>query len=261
MLIFFQMASVRGDDLSKSLILVKVPHSNSAISHCSECGCSCDQHSANSMNTRKKLLFLFTLATLALLSIVILSEQLISRHLNRFLSEPEFTVFTLQDWESDLKNFNPDLQQQDHLHSQTFLSYADDLTVVESGIFWSSQLEARVPPGPTEIVVQSQLQELRQRKVSSVKQPDWLHCGRELNRFVEFQDGTKACARFRASHDEFVQGELMAFYLARLLGITNTPAVILSRVSKVIQIKTQGISAVNNPKEYLGLADPLYVIG
>ncbi len=178
------------------------------------------------MNTRRKLLVLFTLATLALLSIVIISEQLISRHLNRFLAEPEFTVFTLQDWEKSLAEFESQIQDK----SLTFVTKPGNLKVIEDGIFWSKELEAKVPPGPSEMVVQSQLQELRNRKVSEVKQPDWLHCGRELNRFVEFEDGSKACARYRSAHSEFVQGELMAFYLARLLGITNTPAVILSRV-------------------------------
>ena len=85
-------------------------------------------------------------------------------------------------------------------------------------------------PGPSDAQVQFKLQELRERKVQSLDKPDWLHCGRDKNRFVHFQDGGHACARFRANHAEFVQGEVMAFYLARLLGITNTPAVILSEV-------------------------------
>ena len=60
-----------------------------------------------------------------------------------------------------------------------------------------------------------------------------VHCGRDKNRFVEFSSGSgmHACARNRGSgRAEFVQGEVMAFYLARLLGITNTPAVALSKV-------------------------------
>ena len=76
------------------------------------------------------------------------------------------------------------------------------------------------------------MQELRDRKIKSLESPSWLHCGREKNRFVHFEDGSNACARYRGpDHAEFIQGELMAFYLARLLGITNTPAVVLSEVS------------------------------
>ena len=88
--------------------------------------------------------------------------------------------------------------------------------------------------GPSDQEVQSQLQQLRQRHVTKLAHPDWLHCGREKNRFVSFDDGSNACARFRSVHTEFVQGEIMAFYLARLLGITNTPAVVLSKVGLTV---------------------------
>ena len=84
--------------------------------------------------------------------------------------------------------------------------------------------------GPNDAQIQAQLHEIRNRKVKSLEHPDWLHCGRSPNRYVKFQDGTHACARYRNDHVEFVQGEVMAFYLARLLGITNTPAVVLSEV-------------------------------
>jgi hypothetical protein len=79
--------------------------------------------------------------------------------------------------------------------------------------------------------VLTKLQRLREGLVVSVENPDWLHCGREKNRFVHFNDGGSACARYRSAHPEFVQGEVMAFYLARILGITNSPAVALSKVS------------------------------
>ena len=106
--------------------------------------------------------------------------------------------------------------------------------VIQDGIFWSSDLENRIKFGPSDGQVQMQLQELRFRTVEKLEKPDWLHCGHEQNRFVQFKDGSKACARFRSNHVEFVQGEVMAFYLARLLGITNTPAVVLSKVRSMI---------------------------
>ena len=37
--------------------------------------------------------------------------------------------------------------------------------------------------------------------------------------------------RYREPDQELVLGEVMSFYLARLLGITTVPAVILSQVS------------------------------
>jgi len=117
------------------------------------------------------------------------------------------------------------------LKSNGKVQHENGISIIEDGIYWSPELEARISPGPSDAQVQFKLQELRERKVENLNKPDWLHCGRDRNRFVYFQDGGHACARFRANHAEFVQGEVMAFYLARLLGITNTPAVILSEVS------------------------------
>ena len=39
-------------------------------------------------------------------------------------------------------------------------------------------------------------------------------------------------SRYREPDQELVLGEVMSFYLARLLGITTVPAVILSQVSR-----------------------------
>jgi hypothetical protein len=220
------------------------------------------------VNTRRKLLCLILVASLALLSIVLISQQLISRHVNRSQHAPgslqaeliltsgsshvieELDILTLEEWaEHETTNFpmnkpakpvNPRKPQEDDEDVTDYpinpfpssLYHADGSVLVEDGIFWSSSLEAKVSPGPSDQEVQSQLQQLRQRHVTQLDKPDWLHCGREKNRFVHFDDGSNACARFRSVHAEFVQGEVMAFYLARLLGITNTPAVVLSKVGK-----------------------------
>ena len=105
------------------------------------------------------------------------------------------------------------------------------MEILEDGVFWSSALEARVSPGPSDAAVQDELQALRARRVARLAAPDWVHCGRDKNRFVEFSGKSgHACARNREGRAEFVQGEVMAFYLARLLGVTNTPAVALSKV-------------------------------
>ena len=209
------------------------------------------------VNTKRKLLCLILVASLALLSIVLISEQLISRHVHRnqgslqaeLILAPgpghvieELDILTLEEWaEKESSDFpTDDGRLTDQAGDETTdyrinpvpsrLTHTDGSTLIEEGIFWSADLEAKVPPGPSDLDVQAQLQQLRQRTVTSLDMPDWLHCGREKNRFVHFDDGTNACARFRSLHTEFVQGEVMAFYLARLLGITNTPAVALSKV-------------------------------
>ena len=182
------------------------------------------------MTTKKKLLGLLLVAVLALLSIVIISEQLIARHLHRLeIVSPSasLTILTLDQW----------TPSEISVQSRGTLFHQNGVKLIENGLFWSSELEHKIFPGPDDAQIQAQLHELRNRKVQSLQSPDWLHCGRNPNRYVTFQDGTHACARYRNDHAEFVQGEIMAFYLARLLGITNTPAVVLSEVSQVSKIK------------------------
>ena len=189
--------------------------------------CHCEDESKSPMTTKRKLLCLLSVALLAFLSIIIISHQLISRHLSRIdIVQPHLTILTLEEWAEPHKNHH--LGQ--HLGNLGTLKNLDNLEIAENGIFWSHNLEHRIFSGPSDAQVQMQMQELRQRTVQTIDHPDWLHCGREKNRFVHFHDGTHACARFRANHAEFVQGEVMAFYLARLLGITNTPTVVLSKV-------------------------------
>ncbi|GFU44004.1 four-jointed box protein 1 [Trichonephila clavipes] len=79
---------------------------------------------------------------------------------------------------------------------------------------------------------QAALVKLRASRVKRVEAPTWNRCGRPKNQFVVFDDNTKACARYRAPHQYLVQGEVLSFYLARLLGITNVPVVALSAVKK-----------------------------
>ncbi|XP_072447941.1 four-jointed box protein 1 [Chiloscyllium punctatum] len=55
-------------------------------------------------------------------------------------------------------------------------------------------------------------------------------CGRLSNRLASFSDGTRACLRYGINPDQ-VLGETLSFYLSRLLGIRNVPALALSRVN------------------------------
>ncbi|GIY46231.1 polyadenylate-binding protein 2-B [Caerostris darwini] len=106
----------------------------------------------------------------------------------------------------------------------------EGVPIVEDRIFWSDELEKRSPKGLADAEAQAALQKLRSSKVKRVEAPTWNRCGRPKNQFVVFDDNSKACARYRAPHQYLVQGEVLSFYLARLLGITNVPAVALSAV-------------------------------
>lgn len=210
---------------------------NSNISSvCSVCGSGNDplilHHSFNGkamtsksklLTTKRKILLLLFIASLALMSIILISERLIVRHFERSQDYTDevvtFNILTVEEWARQ----EPAFQDNDmDLNPHTDL--------IEEGIFWSRHVEAQIAPGPSDQQVQNQLQRLRREHVQSVEDPDWLHCGRGSNRFVQFDDGGRACARHRDDHVEYVQGEVMAFYLARLLGLTHVPAVALSKV-------------------------------
>ncbi|XP_054709913.1 four-jointed box protein 1-like [Uloborus diversus] len=111
-----------------------------------------------------------------------------------------------------------------------YLINVEGVPIVEDGIFWSEELEKRTPKGSEIVDAQFALQKLRSLRVFSVDPPTWNRCGRPKNQFVTFEDGSKACARYRSPHQYLVQGEVMSFYLARLLGIHNVPVVSLAAV-------------------------------
>ncbi|GBN06301.1 Four-jointed box protein 1 [Araneus ventricosus] len=106
----------------------------------------------------------------------------------------------------------------------------EGVPIVEDRIFWSDELEKSSPKGLGDPEAQAALQKLRASRVKRVEAPTWNRCGRPKNQFVIFDDNSKACARYRAPHQYLVQGEVLSFYLARLLSITNVPAVALSAV-------------------------------
>ena len=91
------------------------------------------------MNTKKKLLALLLIAILALLSIVIISEQLIVRHLYRLESvhSTGLTILTLDEWTPK------DISVQ----SRGTLYHQNGLKVIEDGLFWSSEVENRIFQG------------------------------------------------------------------------------------------------------------------
>jgi hypothetical protein len=128
------------------------------------------------VNTRRKLLCLILVASLALLSIVLISEQLISRHVRRsqqgalqaeLILAPasgqvleELDILTLDEWaEHESGDFSLDKPKDDATDypvnpHPTSLAHADGSTLIEEGIFWSAELEAKVPPGPSDQEVQ-----------------------------------------------------------------------------------------------------------
>ena len=142
-----------------------------------------------------------------------------------------------EDMENDQKDDNEshyykyeDDTDEIKYYSGLGVSNTNEVQLVEDGIYWSETVEENISPGLSDDLVQDEILALRSRTVQSLETPTWLKCGRDKNRFVTFSDGVHACARYREPDQQLVLGEVMSFYLARTLGFTNVPAVILSQV-------------------------------
>lgn len=97
---------------------------------------------------------------------------------------------------------------------------------VEGGIFWSGWLEELFSAGFAEEYSREWQERVRTYRIVKLEPG----CGRMSNQLATFADGTKACVRYGINVDQ-VQGEVLTYYLARLLGITNLPPLVLSQLS------------------------------
>ncbi|XP_072526055.1 four-jointed box protein 1-like [Salminus brasiliensis] len=97
---------------------------------------------------------------------------------------------------------------------------------LEDGVFWSRSLEARLPASFSEDRARAWSLRARAQRVVSLEPG----CGRTSNQLATFSDGSRACVRYGINAEQ-VQGETLAYYLARLLGISNVPPLVLAQPS------------------------------
>lgn len=96
-------------------------------------------------------------------------------------------------------------------------SLGDDLSsVIDDHIYWGSAIETVLPSGFNSYHVADWTDYVNRNAIVKLE----IGCGRMQNRLITFQDGRKACARYRQNTDQ-IQGELFSFYLGRLLNLTN----------------------------------------
>ncbi|XP_042694429.1 four-jointed box protein 1, partial [Centrocercus urophasianus] len=86
---------------------------------------------------------------------------------------------------------------------------------VRRGIFWSRELEARVPPGFAAEEAAAWRATARGARVASLERGG---CGRSSNRLARLSDGSRACVRYGVSPEQ-IQGEALSYHLAGLLGM------------------------------------------
>ncbi|KAM4721163.1 four-jointed box protein 1 [Rhinophrynus dorsalis] len=98
-------------------------------------------------------------------------------------------------------------------------------SALEQGIFWSQALERALPRGfPEEDAVQWQDYARSVNIVSLVR-----GCGRSTNRLATLSDGSQMCVRYGVNPEQ-IQGEVLSYYLSRVLGIGGVPPCVLSKV-------------------------------
>ncbi|XP_073989574.1 four-jointed box kinase [Rhodnius prolixus] len=91
-----------------------------------------------------------------------------------------------------------------------------DSRLVVDGIYWNDEIEAALPTGYGEPEAERWRRFVKNNPVVKIEEG----CGRMQNRLLTFEDGTRACCRYRQNTDQ-IQGELFSFYLGRLLGLNN----------------------------------------
>lgn len=86
------------------------------------------------------------------------------------------------------------------------------------GVYWSDAVEQLLPAGFDDSDAKRWTTFSRSSGVVRLDEG----CGRMQNRLVTFDNGTRACCRYRQNYDQ-IQGEIFSFYLSRLLGLRNLP--------------------------------------
>ncbi|XP_043562197.1 four-jointed box protein 1 [Chiloscyllium plagiosum] len=102
--------------------------------------------------------------------------------------------------------------------------------VLSQDVFWTDGLDRSPAAGFSELHVKRWQLKARSSRLVSLDPG----CGRLSNRLASFSDGTRACLRYGINPDQ-VLGETLSFYLSRLLGIRNVPALALSRVNTNVE--------------------------
>ncbi|XP_071975148.1 four-jointed box protein 1 [Engystomops pustulosus] len=104
-------------------------------------------------------------------------------------------------------------------------NYSQTLTPLEQGVFWARAVERALPQGFSDEYTLHWQEFARTASVVSMEKG----CGRSTNRLVTLSDGSRACVRYGINPEQ-IQGEVLSFYLSRLLGLHTVPPCVLSKV-------------------------------
>lgn len=121
-------------------------------------------------------------------------------------------------------------------------NYSKDVLqgIIMKDIYWGELIESALPKGFHMEETNNWSTFVQTSVVTKLE----LGCGRMQNRLVIFQDGQKACARYRQNTDQ-IQGELFSFYLGQLLNLSNvvpSAASLVDVTSKTWELASQDIA-------------------
>lgn len=123
---------------------------------------------------------------------------------------------------------NTEQQQMEEVYSGNIIQTLAGHQIVTDGIYWSDAAESLVPKGMTDEETFRFVEMSQKASVKSVRPPSWSKCGRPKNAYIVLDTGSSFCARYRDPHNKLVLGEVMSYYLSRLLGMDSVPAVFLA---------------------------------
>lgn len=115
-----------------------------------------------------------------------------------------------------LSHINDDNYASVEFVQQGNIQNGDVHGIVDDDIYWSNKIEKSLPEGFNKQQTDDWNEYVTTAAVTKLE----IGCGRMQNRMVVFEDGKKACARYRQNTDQ-IQGELFSFYLGQLLNLTN----------------------------------------
>lgn len=128
------------------------------------------------------------------------------------ISKPSIAEEILSTEDNNGKHISVEFVQ----HGELLMGDDDPDGVLKDDIFWGPTIENAIPKGFDKDEAEDWNNYIDRGVVIRLE----AGCGRMQNRMVIFEDGKRACARYRQNTDQ-IQGELFSFYLGQLLNLTN----------------------------------------
>lgn len=128
------------------------------------------------------------------------------------ISKPSIAEEILSTEDNNGKHISVEFVQ----HGELLMGDDDPDGVLKDDIFWGPTIENAIPKGFDKDEAEEWNNYIDRGVVIRLE----AGCGRMQNRMVIFEDGKRACARYRQNTDQ-IQGELFSFYLGQLLNLTN----------------------------------------